>query len=235
MYQWIEINKSLTGINADTIKVGDSKFHFYNATETILHIVNRAVAKSLVGKSLSHDETWLRTSLESTINTGMLCRKLQPYPSFLRSLISPLTAPRQKLRHNLNAAQELLSPVINSRRRHEENIDILQWLMDIYEGDDDVRQSGPFLTKQILFLATAATRSTASSIVNTLFDLLTYPQFQDTLRKEIGESVSKAGSWNLASVQDMKRLDSFIKESQRLNHHILRKHIQDHSHGTSSF
>lgn len=212
-------------IYTNTLKVPettDSSYQFRNAAETILKIVNRTVAKSLVGKSLSQNEDWLRLSLESTVNTGMLCRRLQLYSSVFRPLVYPFLESSRKLRHNLHAMQELLSPIINSRQRFQDNIDILQWLMDVYEGSD-LSLSGPFLTQQIIFLSTAATRSTASSIVNTLFDLLTYPQYQQALRDEIMESVSRYGGWNLAAVQNMKRLDSFIKESQRLNHHIIRK------------
>lgn len=220
-------NRELGGIETDAMEAKGSKYHFYNAAETIFNIVNRTVSKSLVGRSLSRDDIWLQVSMESTINTGMLCRQLQPYPALLRPLVYLFMTSRRKLKHNSSVAQELISPVIKSRQCHEENMDILQWLMDVYE-QGDLSQSTPFLTKQILFLATAATRSTATSIVNTLFDLLAYPHCQELLREEIGESVSDAGGWSLASVQNMKRLDSFIKESQRLNHHVLRKHIRAH-------
>lgn len=200
----------------------ESQFQFHNAAETILHIVNRAVAASLVGEPLSRNESWLHLSLESTINTGLLCRQLQDYPAFIRPLVSPYTTSRRKLKSNLDAAQKLLEPIIASRERYQDNIDILQWLLDTYEGQD-LDQSGSFITRQVLFLVTAATRSTANTIVNIIFDLLAYPECQELLRAEIRDSVSAAGGWNITSLSYMKKLDSFIKESQRLNHHILRK------------
>lgn len=190
-----------------------------------MDIVNRAVAKTLVGRSLSRHEDWLRVSLETTVNTGLLCRQLQPYPALLRPIVCRFTASRQMLNHNLKTAQELLSPVIQGRQRHDENTDILQWLMDLYEGSLD--QGIPFLTQQILSLATAATRSTAIAITNVLFDLLSQHQCLGKLQEEIEDSVAEAGGWNLPAVQNMKRLDSFIKESQRMNHHILRKHKRE--------
>lgn len=154
------------------------------------------------------------------MNTGLLCRQLQQYPALLRPFIYPFTTGRKNLNHSFDAAQELLSPVIKSRQRGDQNIDILQWLIDRSKGGE---LSIPFLTNQVLFVAIASTRSTATSIVNTVFDLISYPQYQEPLRLEIKEALTEGGGWSLSTIQRMKRLDSFIKESQRLNHHILRK------------
>lgn len=195
-------------------------FHFYNAADTILNIVNRSAAKTLVGEPLCYDETWLRTSLETTINTGKICLNLQRYPAVLRPLLYPFIEERKRLNDSFETARQLLSVVIEGRERDSKNIDILQWLIDSYKGD---KVDVPFLTNQTLFVAIASTRSTATSIVNTLFDLLEFSQYQQSLRREIDEAVRECGGWNLQAVQKMKRLDSFIKESQRLNHHLLRK------------
>lgn len=203
------------------------ELYFYNAAETLLNIVNRSAAKSLVGKPLCYDPKWLHTSLETTVNTGMLCRNLQQYPGFLRPLVYPFTTGRKNLNHSYNVAQELLSGAIKSRKRGDPNIDILQWLID---SAKEAELSIPFLTNQVLFVAIASTRSTATSIVNTLFDLLSYPEYQDPLRLEIKEALAEGDGWNLSTIQKMKRLDSFIKESQRLNHHILRESVRDLQH-----
>lgn len=204
-----------------------TEFHFYNAAETLLNIVNRSAAKSLVGEPLCYDPKWLHTSLETTVNTGMLCRNLQQYPEFLRPLVYPFMTSRKKLNDSFDVAQGLLSGVIEGRQRGDPNIDILQWLIDSAKGAE---LSVPFLTNQVLFVAIASTRSTATSIVNTLFDLLSYPEYQEPLRIEIKEALAEGGGWNLSTIQKMKRLDSFIKESQRLNHHILRKFVKEPQH-----
>ena len=185
-----------------------------------MNIVNRSAARSLVGGPLCYDETWLRTSLETTVNTGMVCLALQKYPALLRPLVYPFIESRKKLNDNFETAKKLLSGVIMGRERGSKNVDILQWLIDSYKKDDiDIS----FLTNQTLFVAIASTRSTATSIVNTLFDLIAFSQYQQPLRHEIDKAVRESKGWNLSAVQKMKRLDSFIKESQRLNHHLLRK------------
>ena len=201
-------------------------FHFYNAAETVLNIVNRSAARPLVGEPLCYDENWLRMSLETTVHTGTICSDLQKYPALLRRLVYPFTKSRRKLNDNFDTARELLSGVIEGRERGDKNIDILQWLMDSYKGDVfDI----PYLTNQTIFVAIASTRSTATSVVNTLFDLIAFSQYQRPLRQEIDKILMESGGWSLHAIQQMKKLDSFIKESQRLNHHLLRKWLSTES------
>ena len=158
-------------------------------------------------------------SLDITVNTGRVCSDLQKYPAGLRSLLCPFMKSWHKLNQDYAAAQGLLAKVIKHRKRHDDYIDILQWLIDSQKGDDfDI----PFLTNQILFVAIASTRSTATSVVNILFDLVAFPEYQQSLRQEI-ETLTGSGDWTFQSLQKLKKLDSFIKESQRLNHHLLRK------------
>jgi cytochrome P450 len=127
---------------------------------------------------------------------------------------------RMNLDRSHSDAKHLLSKRIKGRNRGDLNMDILQWLMDTYEGKCPEIS---FLTNQIQFVATAAVRSTAASLLNTMYDLLSFPQYQALLRQEIREAITEHGGWSLAAVENMKRLDSFIKESQRMNHHILCK------------
>lgn len=117
--------------------------------------------------------------------------------------------------------------------------DILQWLMDAKERkgttqskkkistggeqhEQELELDIPLLTRQVLFVTIAATRSTATAIVHVLFDLAARPHCQDILLSEITEQVARSGgAWDLAALDRMDRLDSFIKESQRLNPHLL--------------
>lgn len=195
-----------------------AEFQFFNTTEVFLNIVNRITAKTIVGDPLGQDATWLQTSLETTVNTGLLCRALQQYPAFLRPLVNRFLSARKKLDRSYDESYKLLLRQIKGRRCGDANDDILQWLMDSNEGPT---VDTHFLTKQILFVATASVRSTAASLVNTTFDLLSYPEYQAILREEIKEAIGEWGAWTLASIEKMRKLDSFIKESQRMNHHLL--------------
>ncbi|KAH8199170.1 hypothetical protein TruAng_006639 [Truncatella angustata] len=55
------------------------------------------------------------------------------------------------------------------------------------------------------------------SATHALFDLCAYPEYIGVLREEVLGVVKRHG-WTLTGVNDMKILDSFLKESQRVNH-----------------
>lgn len=216
----INVSQIVCSVALASLLTSSLGLHYYTVAETILNIVNRSVAKTIVGEPLCYDEAWLRTSLETTRNTGLHCLKLQKYPAVIRPLVNPFLESRRRLDHSFKAAQGLLSKAIEDREKGSKNITILQWLIDSRSG---AKSDIPFLTNQTLFVAIASTRSTATSIVNALFDLVAYQQCQKPLRDEIGNALEKSGGWDLSAIQEMKRLDSFVKESQRLNHHLLCK------------
>jgi cytochrome P450 monooxygenase len=53
--------------------------------------------------------------------------------------------------------------------------------------------------------------------VHVLYDLLEHPEYIAPLREEIVESLKANGGWTLAAANSMQKLDSFLKECQRLN------------------
>jgi len=53
-------------------------------------------------------------------------------------------------------------------------------------------------------------------LTHILFDLATYTSYIEPLREEISVIVEAEG-WNKVSMEKMRKLDSFMKESHRLN------------------
>jgi cytochrome P450 len=52
--------------------------------------------------------------------------------------------------------------------------------------------------------------------VHAFYYLATYPEYMQPLREEV-EEVVKSEGWTKDGLDQMHKLDSFIKESQRLN------------------
>ena len=54
--------------------------------------------------------------------------------------------------------------------------------------------------------------------VHVLYDLCAMPQYVEPLREEARLALTENGGlWNMETIQKLHRLDSFLKESQRLN------------------
>lgn len=71
------------------------------------------------------------------------------------------------------------------------------------------------LTREFLLGIFAATHTSYTALTTTLVELATHSEVQEVLRKEIADCIEKHG-WTLPALQDMVKLDSFIKESMRL-------------------
>ena len=59
--------------------------------------------------------------------------------------------------------------------------------------------------------------------VHVLYDLCTMPEYVKPLREEAQAALSEdGGAWKMETIKKLHRLDSFLKESQRLNSTSLR-------------
>lgn len=54
------------------------------------------------------------------------------------------------------------------------------------------------------------------TLTHTLFHLASTPEYLATLREEIAEVTSRKG-WTKEAIDEMHKLDSYMRESQRIN------------------
>jgi cytochrome P450 len=88
-------------------------------------------------------------------------------------------------------------------------------MTDSAEGKDKAPER---LSHKVLFLCLASIHTSTMSICHALFDLCYRPEYVEPLREEIKQAMAEEGGLTLSAINKMKRLDSFLKESQRLNH-----------------
>lgn len=67
-----------------------------------------------------------------------------------------------------------------------------------------------------LNLTVAAMHATTEALTTALVDLVTYPEIIKQLREEVIQVVGEGG-WSKQALYNMKLMDSFLKESQRLH------------------
>lgn len=95
---------------------------------------------------------------------------------------------------------------------------MLQWLIDSARGHDADTDK---LVTRMLFLNAAAIHTTAEVATNVILDLCARPEDLKTLKEELfmvtEQEQEQNGSINLATLSALKKMDSFIKESHRVN------------------
>ncbi|KAL4789603.1 cytochrome P450 [Aspergillus venezuelensis] len=188
----------------------------------ILHIVTRATSRIIVGDIICRSQTWLDTVTKYTENLGtallLLLLLLRPLPPLLRPLVASFLPQPHYLKKTMRwVKEELFTPVI--LERHEKEAmdplyqkpgDFIQWMMDGADNESDA-DPGTIAQEVMIIIALA--------VVHTrLFDLLLMPEYLEPLREEINDTLKEG--WGNATKQDFARqvkLDSFLRESQRLN------------------
>ncbi|KAJ8063438.1 hypothetical protein OCU04_008656 [Sclerotinia nivalis] len=206
----------------------------------LLRVVALLSGRVFVGRSLSRNEEWIKTTIDYTVDTVKARDEVSQYPALLQNFAVAFLPQIRKVKQHRSKATELLRPVIEECMRifkdgtiaDKESSDefdenqgtSISWLL---KWTDEKSRDNPFvLANNQLTLSFAAIHTTSMALAHIIFDLASCPEFIEPLREEIeqvvaedGYEVDGNGSRNLKkqSFTKLKKLDSFLKESQRFN------------------
>ncbi|PKY01598.1 cytochrome P450 [Aspergillus campestris IBT 28561] len=183
---------------------------------TILEVVTASTARMFVGPDLCRDPEWLSTVSGYTGDIGAVVSDLRKHYKFLHPIIAPRLESYKQLQRRFGKICEILLPIFEQRRKTDsmEHADMIQWLIDTAKGPDT---DSTRLAKRMPFLNMAAIHSTAHTTVNVILDLCQHPEYIQPIREEIVEAIKAHGIIKASTLASLKKLDSFMKESQRLS------------------
>ncbi|KIM65199.1 hypothetical protein SCLCIDRAFT_530799 [Scleroderma citrinum Foug A] len=178
-------------------------------------ITVRMLNRTVVGLPLCREPDWVDLTLRGTmdvIKEGILLGRV---PNFVFALGAKfITTTSSRLRRGAKH----LEPIINERLRCMETYgegwtnrpsDVLQWFID--EGRE---RTVPLLTARILFFLFGGMASSAAAVAKVLCFLAANPQCVQPLREEVERAIDEHG-WTREGIAQMRRVDSFIKETLR--------------------
>lgn len=198
----------------------------------MLRLVSFIAARHFVGFPLCEDEEWLSTALCYTENAFKTIIFLRIFPDWAKPLVASLVPFSYKVSWALAKAKRIIVPVIKERRRQQGEAntsgnqnpeDFLQYLMDGATGTDAQPEK---LAHRLLILTLAAVHTTSMAATQALFDMCAHPEYIEPLRAEVVSVLKAEGGYTKQSLTYFKKLDSFIRESQRLNPPSLREQFQ---------
>lgn len=201
------------------------EFVAINSYEVFLRLVARVGARIFIGDELCREEKWLKASIDYTKNIFLTIALMRPFPGVLHPIIGRILPSSRSLSRQLVYIQdELLGPLIDKRRRleaasdtaYEKPDDFLQWMMDLAKTEKDSHPHN--LAHRLLGITSmAVVHTSAMSLTHNLYDLLVMPQWLSPLREEIRTEIPKWQNTTQANVGNLRLMDSFLKESQRIN------------------
>jgi cytochrome P450 len=189
------------------------------ALKTMRRIVSQVSNRAFVGLPLCRDPDWISLNIEFTIDIMKAAAIIRLFPPFLKPIAGRLlTNVSAKVRRGL----EHIVPVIESRQQDIEEYgkewdgkpnDMLSWLMD---EASKVESSTRNLTSRLMATNMAAIHTTSMSFTHALYSLAAMPQYLQPMREEVESVINKEG-WTKAAMSKLYKVDSFLKESQRVN------------------
>ncbi|GLB33473.1 putative cytochrome p450 [Lyophyllum shimeji] len=188
------------------------------ALPTVMKIVCRTSNRLFVGLPLCRNPDYRSLNIEFTIYVMKAAHIINLFPNILKPIAGRVFT---SVPASIKRATRHLRPIIEERLLQEEKHgkdwpekpnDYITWLLDVAEGPQRTIRD---LTLRVLALNFAAIHTTSMAFTQVLFDLAAYPYHVPALREEV-EAVIKEEGLTKMSLHKMRKLDSFIKESQRL-------------------
>ncbi|KAJ7678849.1 cytochrome P450 [Mycena polygramma] len=202
-------------------QLGDGKaWKRVRALDTFTRIICRSSNRIFVGLPLCRNEDYCQLASRFSSNV-LLCGPMVKFllPRFLRPLAGVLF--KAIFRHHQRMLKHL-GPMIADRREKrangnaEEN-DMLAWLMDTAPVDQGY--SAESLAMRMLNVNFVAIHTTSKTITHAIYHLASKPSYIPILRAEAQKWLGQGHptTWTKEAIGRCIRLDSFLKESQRLN------------------
>ena len=191
-----------------------------------LEMIGRMTSRTLVGLELSRDPVWHEALMGYAGSIFEASVKLKVIPSIIRPIYALFMPLLWKIRRCKWNARKILFPEIQRRRAEREGgpavqskervSDLLDWLDDVSKGDELLPES---ILKRELALGFGAIHTTTNHTVNVILDLAArWEEYAPALREEIEEAMKEDdGEIRKATFTKLSKLDSFMKESQRMN------------------
>ncbi|KKA30548.1 hypothetical protein TD95_003633 [Thielaviopsis punctulata] len=191
-----------------------------------LRAIARISGRVFVGPDINRKEAWLNTSINYAVHVFLAVVKLQLFPAWLRPYGKFLVSELGQIKRDEALATALLRPVIEDRLQEGEfgsgekaPDDLIQWFMDTLPESD--RADVAVQAKLQLIVAAAAIHTTTNLLTDCMYDLAARPEVQEMLREEAMAVLEVEGGWcSKDSLLKLRKMDSFIKEVQRLSGNI---------------
>lgn len=191
----------------------------------MIRTVARLSGRVFVGPALNRVEEWMDVSINFAITAFIAVIKLQFFPPWMRPVAQYLVSELGTIRKDLAKAEAMITPIIDERLRdsetpgYEKPDDYVQWLLDALP--EDQKRDYFIQAKLQLLLSAASIHTTGNLTTDCIYDLAVHQDMQEILREEAREVFSDDETWaRKDSMGRLKKLDSFIKESQRLSGNV---------------
>ena len=188
---------------------------------TVLDVVARTGATGLVGAPLSNDARWLAAVkiLPVTVGIGVVASSY--FPRLLRPLVANISYLPAFFVHRWMSF--LVRPTVEKAISEFQNTEtakdqkkptFVHLLIQRYNSSElNIDQ----VVRDVITASFESTPTTAASLYWMLTELLIRPELVEELREEVASVIDKEGKLPQSQLTELPKLDSFMRESARVN------------------
>ncbi|KAJ9132428.1 Cytochrome P450 [Pleurostoma richardsiae] len=189
----------------------------------LLRIVAMVSGRVFIGPEFCRSEKYLDAAINYTMEVMNAQRAVQRIRPWLRPFLAQKSPEIRQLYQRIDEADAFMRPLIKLRKdvmAHDLDVekpdDMLQWLIDGQEKYTDANSQN--LAKVQLGLSFAAIHTTTLTATNAFYNIAAMEDLVPELREEIKQALAESdGVFTSRALQSMKKLDSFLKETMRMN------------------
>ncbi|KAF8913740.1 cytochrome P450 [Gymnopilus junonius] len=216
--RFADIKDEISAGFADLIHAKANEWISINVYRSIMQIVCRTSNRLYVGLPLCRDPDYMELNQQFTIDVIEGGRIINMFPLFLKPIVGRiLTKVPKRIEKAVSHVGSLFAEQLEQERLHGKNRpnkpnNLISWLVDEAEGSQrEIRD----LSLRLLSINFSSIHTTTMAFVHILYDLCAHPEYIAPMREEV-EAVIGAEGWTKVSTVNMHKVDSFVKESQRI-------------------
>ncbi|KAK1449315.1 hypothetical protein CMEL01_08630 [Colletotrichum melonis] len=194
-----------------------------NIYPKMLRMLGIITARVMIDSDAPHNETWVTLTTEYLHAGVRHAHALKFWPPMLRPVVHRFVPGYAEVQRQLNLGRSIVVDAIRKIDEREKNgVPERQPTSVLYHMSRKAPGASSAVIdmhlKEQLNLAVGGIHTTSAVLTQTLFELSAHPEYIPELRKEVIDTLVKFnGEFSKASLWDMHKLDSFIRETHRLN------------------
>ncbi|KAF2219176.1 cytochrome P450 [Elsinoe ampelina] len=186
-----------------------------NPRSAMFRMASILSSRAFVGLPLSREPDWVAAVTTFTGQVSKAWLRLRFVPSQLHRIVGAFLSETRQLESSKAYIRQELAKHIAIRKNDKQGPggELLDWLPTNYTSTPTLED----LTRDLLLVIFASIYNLSNALTYAMFDLADRPDIVQELREELLQVVGAGGQVDKSNVGRLRKMDSFLRESQRLS------------------